>query len=119
MRAARQMLWSALALVALLGTTAVPVHAQGKAKGKYKHYTVTTEKAVTVTRTVLVRQGYEVVRVEQRGPTQVVYYKPGKWWRGRGRRPIHRMVIRTVREQVVFEETDPSVLVDIDVRLKL
>jgi Zn-dependent membrane protease YugP len=119
MRAARQMLWSALALVALVGITAVPVQAQGKAKGKYKHYAVTTDRAVTVTRTVLVRQGYEVVRVEQVGPTKVVYYKPGKRWRGMGRRPIHRMVIRTVREQVVFEETDPSVLVDIDVRLKL
>lgn len=119
MRAARQMLWSALALVALVGITAVPVQAQGKAKGKYKHYSVTTDKAVTVTRTVLVRQGYEVVRVEQVGPTKVVYYKPGKRWRGWGRRPIHRMVIRTVREQVVFEETDPAVLVDIDVRLKL
>jgi hypothetical protein len=119
MRAARQMIWSALALVAVLGITAVPVHAQGKAKGKHKHYAVTTDRAVTVTRTVLVRQGYEVVRVEQVGPTKVVYYKPGKRWRGMGRRPIHRMVIRTVREQVVFEETDPSVLVDIDVRLKL
>lgn len=119
MRAARQMLWSAIALAALLGTTAVPVHAQGKAKGKDKHYTVTTDKAVTVTRTVLVRRGFEVVRVQQVGPTQVVYYKPGRWWRGKGRRPIHRMVIRTVREQVVFEETDPSVLVDIDVRLRL
>lgn len=119
MRAVRQLLWSALAFVVLSGLTAAPVHAQGKAKGKYKHYTVTTDRAVTVTRTVLVRRGFEVVRVEQVGPTQVVYYKPGKRWRGKGRRPIHRMVIRSVREQVVFEETDPSVLVDIDVRLKL
>jgi hypothetical protein len=119
MRPARQLLWSALALVALFGFTAVPAEAQGKARGKYKHYVVSTEKAVSVTRIVLVRRGYDVVRVEQVGPTQVVYYKPGKRWRGKGRRPIHRMVIRTVREQVVFEETDPSVLVDIDVRLKL
>jgi hypothetical protein len=29
------------------------------------------------------------------------------------------MVIRTVRERVVFEEAEPSVLVDIDVKLKL
>ena len=49
----------------------------------------------------------------------MVYYKPGKRWRGKGRRPIHRLVIRTVRDRVIFEETEPSVMVDIDVRLKL
>ena len=69
MRAARQVLWSGLAIVALLGIAAVPAQAQGKAKGKHKHYVVTSDKAVTVTRTVLVRQGYDVVRVEQVGAT--------------------------------------------------
>jgi hypothetical protein len=119
MRAARQLVWSALATVALLGIASAPAHAQGKARGHHKHYVVSTDRAVTVTRTVLVRRGYEVVRVEQVGPTRIVYYKLGKKWGGRGRRPIHRMVIRTVRERVVFEETDPAVLVDIDVNLKL
>jgi hypothetical protein len=80
---------------------------------------VSSDKAVTVTRTVLVRQGYEVVRVEHVGPTQVVYYRPGKKWHRRGRRPVYRMVIRTIENRVVFEETEPSVLVDIDVRLKM
>jgi hypothetical protein len=119
MRVARQALWSGLAMVALFGVFAAQAHAQGKAKGKEKHYVVTSERAVSVTRTVLVGRGYEVVRVEHVGPTQVVYYRLGKKWRGKGRRPIHRMVIRTVRDRVVFEEAEPSVLVDIDVRLKL
>jgi hypothetical protein len=119
MHTARRVLWSGLAIVALLGIAAVPAHAQGKAKGKYKHYVVSTDRAVTVTRTVLVRQGYQVVRIERVGPTQVVYYRPGKRWRGKGRPPVHRMVIRTVRDRVFFEETEPSVLVDIDVNLKL
>jgi hypothetical protein len=119
MRAARQALWSGLAVVTLLGISAAPAHAQWKAKSKENHYVVTTERAVSVTRTVLVGRGYEVVRIEHVGPTQVVYYRPGKKWRGRGKRPIHRMVIRTVRERVVFEEAEPSVLVDIDVKLKL
>jgi len=118
MRLVRQALWSGLAAVALFGT-AVPVHAQVKTKSKAKHYIVTSERAVSVTRTVLVGRGYEVVRVEHAGATQVVYYRPGKKWRGKGRRPIHRMVIRTVRERVVFEEAEPSVLIDIDVKLKL
>jgi hypothetical protein len=116
---ARQAFWLGLTAVALLGVAAVPAQAQGKAKGKYKHYVVTTDKAVTVTRTVLVRQGYEVVRVEHVGPTQVVYYRPGKKWRGGRKRPIHRVVIRTVRDRVYFEETEPTVLIDIDVNLKL
>jgi hypothetical protein len=119
MRVARQLLWSALVALTLVGIAAAPAHAQGKAKGHHKHYVVSSEKAVTVTRSVLVRQGYAVVRVERLGDTQVVYYRPGKKWRGRGRAPIHRLVIRTVEDHVVFEETEPSVLVDIDVGLKL
>ena len=118
MRTARQLIWSSLAIVALGGLMTAPAQAQGKAHGKYKHYVVSSEKAVTVTRTVLVRQGYEVVRVQRVGPTQIVYYRPGKKWRGKGRRPVYRMVIRTVENRVVFEETEPSVLVDIDIRLK-
>lgn len=115
MRAPRQVLWSALAIAALLGLSAVPVHAQGKVK----HYVVTTDKAISVTRTVLVRQGYQVIRIEQVGPTRVVYYRRGNMGRGRGKGPMQRLVIRTVRDRVMFEETEPSVLVDIDVKLKL
>jgi hypothetical protein len=118
MRASRQLIWSGLALVAL-AVGAVPAQAQGKAHGKYKHYVVSSERAVSVTRTVLVRRGYEVVRVQQVGPTRVVYYRPGKKWRGRGPRPVHRMVIRTIENRVVFEDTEPSVLMDIDIKLKL
>ena len=119
MRTGRQLLWSALVAVALIGVAAAPAQAQGNARGKHKHYVVSTDRAISVTRTVLVRQGYEVVRVERVGVTRVVYYRPGKKWRGRGRPPVRRMVIRTVENRVVFEDTEPSVLVDIDVKLKL
>ena len=118
MRAARQMLWSGLAIVALLGMSAVPAHAQGKDNGKEKQrYAVSSDRAVHVTRTVLVQRGYHVVRTERIGPTYVVYYRPAKRKHGRG--PMQRMVIRTVRERVVFEEADPAVMVDIDIKLKL
>jgi hypothetical protein len=117
MRAARQMLWSGLALVALFGSTALPVQAQGKSK--VKQYAVSSDRAVSVTRTVLVEQGYHVVRVERVGATQVVYFRRGNNGRGKGKGPLQRMVIRTVRNRVVFEEADPSVLVNIDIRLKL
>jgi hypothetical protein len=117
MSAVRKLLWPALALVALVGVSAAPAQAQGKAK--YKHYVVSSDKAVSVTRTVLVRQGYTVVRIERVGPTHVVYYRRGNMGRGRGKGPVQRMVIRTIRDRVVFEEAEPTVLVDIDVRLKL
>ncbi len=114
---ARQVLWSGLTIAAVLGLAAAPAHAQGKEKHKH-YYVVSSDRAVSVTRTVLVGRGYEVIRVEQVGPTRVVYYRFGRKWRGRGRRPIHRMVIRTIDRRVVFEEAEPSVLVDIDVKLK-
>jgi hypothetical protein len=115
MRAVRQALWSGLAIVALVGVTAAPAHAQGKAK----HYAVSSDKAISVTRTVLIEQGYQVVRVERVGATRVIYFRRGNNGRGKGKGPLQRMVIRTVRERVVFEEAEPSLLVDIDVRLKL
>ena len=49
----------------------------------------------------------------------MVYYRRGNMGRGKGKGPVQRMVIRTVRDRVMFEETDPSVLVDIDIKLKL
>jgi hypothetical protein len=117
MRALRQVLWSGLATVALLSVSVVPGHAQGKIK--YKHYAVTSDRAVTVTRTVLVHRGYQVVRIQQVGATRVVYYRRGNMGRGRGKGPIQRMVIRTIRDRVVFEDAEPDVLIDIDVKLKL
>ena len=97
--------------------SASPVHAQGK--GKEKHYAVTSDRAVKVTRTVLVRQGFDVVRIERVGATQVVYYRAGNHGRGRGKGRVERMVIRTVDRRVVFEDVPPAVMVDIDVNLKL
>jgi hypothetical protein len=117
MRAPVQVLWSSLVLVMLLGVSAAPAQAQGKAK--YKHYVVTSDRAIAVTRTVLVERGFSVVRVQRIGGTHVVYYRRGNMGRGKGKGPIQRMVIRTVRDQVVFEEAEPDVLVDIDVKLKL
>jgi hypothetical protein len=106
----------ALALSAL-ALSAAPAHAQGK--GKDKHYTVSSDRAVTVTRNVLVRQGYDVVRIERVGTTQVVYYRAGNRGRGRGKGPVEKMVIRTVDRRIVFEDTPAAIMVDIDVNLKL
>jgi hypothetical protein len=106
----------ALAVLALTLSVA-PAHAQGK--GKDKHYAVSNDRAVTVTRNVLVRQGYDVVRIERVGATQVVYYRAGNRGRGRGKGPVEKMIIRTVERRIVFENTPPAIMVDIDVNLKL
>lgn len=106
----------ALALSAL-ALSGAPAHAQGK--GRDKHYAVSSDRAVTVTRNVLVRQGYDVVRIERVGATQVVYYRAGNHGRGRGKGPVEKMVIRTVERRIVFEDTPPAIMVDIDVNLKL
>jgi hypothetical protein len=106
-------------VVAALAISVAPVQAQGKGKGKDKHYAVSSDRAVNVTRTVLVRQGYDVVRVERVGTTQVVWYRAGNRGRGKGKGPLQKMVIRTVERRIVFEETPPAIMVDIDVNLKL
>ena len=106
----------ALAVLALTLSVA-PAHAQGK--GKDKHYAISNDRAVTVTRNVLVRQGYDVVRIERVGTTQVVYYRAGNRGRGKGKGPLEKMVIRTVERRIVFENTPPAIMVDIDVNLKL
>jgi len=115
MRAFRRVLWCGLAFAGL-GIAAAPAHAQGN--GKAKHYAVTSDRAVSITRNVLVQRGYNVVRVERVGLTQVVYYRVKKN-RGKGWGPPQRLVIRTVRDRVVFEDVEPSVLIDIDMKLKL
>ena len=112
----------ATGLALILGALALsttPVLAQGKGKDKDKHYTVSSDRAVSVTRTVLGRQGFDVVRIERVGATQVVYYRAGNHGRGKGKGPVEKMIIRTVDRRVVFEDVPPALMVDIDVNLKL
>lgn len=101
--------------VVVLCVATTPLAAQGNGK----RYTVTHDRAVAVTREVLVRQGYEVVRIETDGPTQVVYYRVGNNGKGKGKGKIETMVIRREAERVIFVDTPPAILVDIDLRLRL
>jgi hypothetical protein len=84
----------------------------GQAK---KH--VSTDDAVIATREMLVKHGYELVRVEHEKGVEIVYYRAGNHGHGRGRGRVEHMVIRPSGVQVVFEAAPPSVLVDIKVRL--
>ena len=100
---------AAAALVLCLAST--PLAAQGKGK----HYPVSRDKAVTVTREVLVRQDYEVVRIEADGPSQIVYYRAVNKGKGKGKGRIEKMVIRREAERIVFVDTPAAILVDIDI----
>ncbi len=115
MRARHAVYTVAFAIAALTLSVATPAHAQGKGK----HYTVSGDKAMDATKTVLHRQGYELVKIVRDGDTQVIYYRRGNQGRGKGKGPMERMVIRTVNRRVVFEEAPSAILVDIDFQLKL
>jgi len=123
----RSVLRFALVTGVLLGLVAATGHAQGKGHqkqhDKVKHkpgeYVVATDRAIVVTRDVLVRHGYQVVRVEDDGDTRVVWYRAGNNGRGKGKGPLEKLVIRREHDRVVFVDTPPAFLVDIDVRLRL
>ncbi len=103
------------AAAAALTLLASPVAAQGKSK----QYAVTEDRAVTVTREVLVAQGYDVVQVETKGSEQIVYYRLGNKGKGKGKGKLQKMIIKREAQKVVFVDTPSAILVDINVRLSL
>ena len=111
----RNTLVHALGLAAVLWFLAPPLAAQGKSK----HYAVSSDRALVVTRDVLGRQGFEVIKVTREGDAQIVYYRLGNRGKGKGKGKLEKMMIRREANRVVFVDTPPAVLVDIDVRLRL
>lgn len=107
-----------LLVLSLLGAlVAAPLVAQGH-KHK-KEFVVAPSRAVSVTREVLVRQGYEVIRIEVVGNDRIVYYRRGNMGKGKGKGAPVKLIIRRVENRVVFVDTPDAVLVDINVRLRL
>ena len=103
--------------LAFAASAALPLQAQGR--GHKKEFVVAPDRAISVTREVLVRQGYEVVRIETVGNDRVVYYRRGNMGRGKGKGPVVKMIVRRVENRVVFVDTPDGILVDINVRLRL
>jgi hypothetical protein len=108
---------SLLLVPALFAALAAPAVAQGH--GHKKEFVIAPDRAISVTREVLVHQGYEVVRIETAGDDQVVYYRRGNRGRGKGKGPPVKMIVRRVENRIVFVDTPDAILVDINVRLRL
>lgn len=106
--------WLPVLMVALF---ALPLAAQGR--GPKREFVVAPDRAISVTRDVLVQQGFEVVRIVTVKNDQVIYYRRGNMGRGKGKGPIVKMIVRRVENRVVFVDTPDGILVDINLRLRL
>ena len=114
-----------LAVGALLALAPGAAFAQGHSEhgkhheppGQAKKHVVTTDQAILVTRDVLGKHGYTVVRVVNDGDTRVVYYRRGNMGKGKGQGPIEKIIVRPTPDRVIFESAPKAVLVDINVKL--
>lgn len=106
-----------LLVAAVFALIALPAAAQSRSPKR--EFVIEPTRAMSVTREVLVGQGYEVVRVELRGNDRIVYYRRGNMGRGKGKGPLVKLIIRRTANRVVFVDTPDAILVDINVRLRL
>lgn len=112
-------LWLAGSAADAQGNTSGDWKAPPGAGNKKKVRVISTTDAVIVAREMLVKHGYEVVRVDVVENTRVIYYRVGNRGRGRGRGRLERIVVRREPERIVFLDAPRAVLVDINVKLGL
>lgn len=86
---------------------------------KKKVKVISTGDGVIIARDILVKHGYEVVRVDIVDDTRVIYYRVGNRGRGKGKGRLERIVVRREPERIVFVNAPRAVLVDINLRLGL
>jgi hypothetical protein len=107
--------------VALTAVDYAPADAQGRGRGqaraKPKKDGISFELTITATRDVLGEKGFEVVRVEEDGDIQIVYYRRGNRGRGRGGGPVERLVIRRTDGRVQVEDAPDDIRVSIEIKL--
>ncbi len=106
--------------VALTAVDYAPADAQGRGRGqraKPKKEGISFELAITATRDVLGEKGFDVVRVEEDGDIQIVYYRRGNRGRGRGGGPVERLVIRRTDGRVQVEDAPDEIRVSIEIKL--
>jgi len=106
-----------LLVAAAVALIALPAAAQSR--GPKREFVIEHTRAMSVTREVLVGQGYEVVRTEIRGNDRIVYYRRGNMGRGKGKGPLVKLIIRRTGNRVVFVDTPDRILLDVNVKLRL
>ena len=113
-----------LALAAVLVLATAPASAQrqkppaGRQEKQDKNPAVVTlDVALSATREILVKQGFEVVSVETLSDRQIVTYRAGNQGRGKGKGPPVRMVIRRVENRIVLDDAPEGLKVEIGIRL--
>lgn len=105
--------------VMMLSAPNAGAQGNGKSKGPPAKVRVTTSDAVVVTREILVKNGYEIVRVEPAGATHIIWYRLGNRGKGKGQGPPAKIIVRPHGDVVVFEGGPSRVIVDVRIRLKL
>jgi hypothetical protein len=109
----------ALAAVVVLGAAPAWAQKQKEPAGKKDKdpATVTLDVALSATKQVLVKQGFEVVSVETFSDRQIVTYRAGNQGRGKGKGPPVRMVIRRVENRIVLDDAPDELKLEIGVTL--
>lgn len=90
-----------------------------KAEVKQARKHVTTLQGVTVTREVLLANGYQVVNVVPSGTSRIIYYRRGNMGQGRGLGPVQSIVVVPAGEIVQFQSVPEPLLATILRRLGL
>ena len=78
---------------------------------------VSSGEAVSLSREILVKHGYQVVRVETVKDAQVIYSRAGNNGRGRGQGALRKMIVRPYGNIVTFEAAPE--LVRHDIRMQI
>jgi uncharacterized protein (UPF0548 family) len=107
------------------GTAEAQGNARGESKSspahgnKKKVKVISSSEAVVIAREILVKHGYEVVRIDIVEDTRIIYYRVGNRGRGRGKGRLQKIVVRREPERVIFVDAPRAVQVDINIRLGL
>jgi len=109
----------ALAAVVVLGAAPAWAQKEKEPAGKRDRdpATVTLDVALSATKEILVKQGFEVVSVETLSDRQIVTYRAGNQGKGRGKGPPVRMVIRRVENRIVLDDAPDALRIEIGVKL--
>ena len=107
-----------LALAGALMAVAVALRPKSRATRKYA---ASPERVLTVTRELLGRHGYEVVRVTGQNLNRIIWYRRAGRGRPDSQAPLHKMVIRRLpaERRVLLMHVPLAILGETDLHLRM